>query len=98
MMHRIMSSSVRLRTLVVAVSAMLLVAGFWRVRDMPLDVIPEFSTLSLQVRTEALGLSTAEVESLITVPMEAVCVRSGEFYMTCDACMGALQEPGARVL
>lgn len=71
MMHRIISSSVRLRTLVVVVSAMLLVAGVWKIRDMPLDVIPEFSPLALQVRTEALGLSTAEVESLITVPMEA---------------------------
>jgi Cu/Ag efflux pump CusA len=38
---------------------------------MPLDVIPEFSPLTLRVSTEALGLSTSEVESLITVPMEA---------------------------
>jgi len=40
-------------------------------RQMPLDVVPEFSPLTLQVRTEALGLSAAEVESLITVPLEA---------------------------
>ena len=71
MIESIISSSVRLRTLVLAVAAMLLIAGVSRIRDTPLDVIPEFSTLSLQVSTEALGLSTAEVESLITVPMEA---------------------------
>ena len=71
MLHCIISSSLHLRTLVVAVAAMLLIAGFWKIRDMPLDVIPEFSPLTLRVSTEALGLSTAEVESLITVPMEA---------------------------
>ena len=71
MLHGIVGSSVRLRVLVVALSAMLLVAGILRLRDIRLDVIPEFSTMSLQVSTEALGLSTSEVESLITVPMEA---------------------------
>ncbi len=71
MLHRIISSSLHLRTLVVALSALLLIAGVWKIRDMPLDVIPEFSPLTLRVSTEALGLSTSEVESLITVPMEA---------------------------
>ncbi len=71
MLQSIIDSSVRLRVLVVALSAMLLAAGLWRLRDVTLDVIPEFSTMSLQVSTEALGLSTSEVESLITVPMEA---------------------------
>jgi CzcA family heavy metal efflux pump len=71
MLQSIISSSIRLRTLVVALAALLLIAGVWKVRNTPLDVIPEFSNLSLQVSTEALGLSTAEVESLITVPMEA---------------------------
>ena len=71
MLNNIIDSSVRLRVLIVALAAMLLAAGLWRLRDVTLDVIPEFSTMSLQVSTEALGLSTSEVESLITVPMEA---------------------------
>lgn len=70
-MQSIIDSSVRLRVLVVALAAMLLAAGLWRLPNVTLDVIPEFSTMSLQVSTEALGLSTSEVESLITVPMEA---------------------------
>jgi Cu/Ag efflux pump CusA len=57
--------------LVIALSAMLLIAGVWKIRGMPLDIIPEFSPPILKVSTEALGLSTSEVESLITVPMEA---------------------------
>jgi Cu/Ag efflux pump CusA len=62
---------VRLRTLVVVVAAGLLILGAVGVRDKPLDVIPEFALPSLTVKTESLGLSSAEVESLITVPLEA---------------------------
>jgi Cu/Ag efflux pump CusA len=71
MLHWIVSSSLRLRILVVAFAAVLLSAGIWQLRGTPLDVVPEFSPLSLQVETEALGLSSSEVESLITVPLEA---------------------------
>ena len=71
MLHWIISSSLRLRTVMIALAAVMLVVGIWRMRNMPLDVVPEFSPLSLEVQTEALGLSTSEVESLITVPLEA---------------------------
>lgn len=71
MLRWIVSSSLRLQTLVVALAVVLLVGGIWRMRQMAVDVVPEFSPLSLEVQTEALGLSTSEVESLITVPLEA---------------------------
>ena len=67
----LISSSLRLRTLVVAVAAGLLMLGAIVIRDKPLDVIPELALPSLTVKTESLGLSSAEVESLITVPLEA---------------------------
>jgi Cu/Ag efflux pump CusA len=65
----IITASLRSRVLVAALAAVLLAGGLWHMREMSLDVVPEFSPLSLQVRTEALGLSAAEVESLITVPL-----------------------------
>ena len=71
MLAWLISSSIRLRTIVAVVAAGLLILGAVGLRDKPLDVIPEFSPLSLTVKTEALGLSSAEVESLITVPLEA---------------------------
>jgi Cu/Ag efflux pump CusA len=71
MLAWIISASLRLQNLVVVVAAGLLVFGAARIRDKPLDVIPELSPLSLTVKTESLGLSSAEVESLITVPLEA---------------------------
>src|SRR5207249_4826677 len=36
----------------------------------PVDELPEFGPPHVQIQTEALGLSAAEVEQLITVPME----------------------------
>lgn len=71
MLGWVISSSLRLRVVMVALAAVLLVGGVWRMRSLPMDTVPEFSRLSLEVQTEALGLSTAEVESLITVPLEA---------------------------
>src|SRR6266850_1842356 len=71
MLAWLISSSMRLRTLVVVVAAGLLILGAVDVRNKPLDVIPELALPSLTVKTESLGLSSAEVESLITVPLEA---------------------------
>src|SRR6266513_2530462 len=70
-MEQIVLACLRLRIVVVAIAAVLVAAGLWQIRHAPLDVVPEFSPETLQVRTEALGLSAAEVESLITVPLEA---------------------------
>ena len=70
-MRWIVSSSLRLRTLVVGVAAALLIAGVWQLRSTSLDIVPEFSPLTLEVKTESLGLSSAEVEALITIPLEA---------------------------
>jgi CzcA family heavy metal efflux pump len=71
MIHSIIDLSLRLRTLVVALAAVLAIAGVWHMRSVPLDVVPEFSPIKLVVKTEALGLSSTEVEALITVPIEA---------------------------
>src|SRR5262245_10643735 len=71
MLAWLISSSLRFRNLVVVVAAGLLILGAVGLRNKPLDIIPEFSPLSLTVKTESLGLSSAEVESLITVPLEA---------------------------
>ena len=67
----IISSSLRLRNVMLALAVVLLVGGIWRMGSLPVDIVPEFSRPALEVQTEALGLSTAEVESLITVPLEA---------------------------
>jgi Cu/Ag efflux pump CusA len=71
MIRWIIESSLRLRFLVVIVAAVLVAYGISELRKMPVDVYPEFNPPLVEVQTEALGLSAAEVESLITLPMEA---------------------------
>ena len=70
MLRWIIGSSLRGRRIVVALAAVLLVVGIVRIGDMPRELLPEFSRPTVEVQTEALGLSAAEVEELITVPLE----------------------------
>ena len=49
---------------------MLLLLAVWQVPKLRTEVLPEFAPPTVEVQTEALGLSAAEVEQLITVPME----------------------------
>lgn len=70
MLSRLISSSVRGRVVVLALCALLIVYGIRTVKTAPLDVFPEFAPPKVEVQTEAPGLSTEEVESLISVPLE----------------------------
>lgn len=70
MMRNVIASSLKFRRLVVAVAAGMLVFGITQLRHMPVDNLPEFGPTMVEVRTEALGLSAAEVEQLITTPLE----------------------------
>jgi CzcA family heavy metal efflux pump len=49
-----------------------MVLGVAQLRDTPVDVLPEYAPPYVEIQTEALGLSAAEVEDLVTVPIEAL--------------------------
>jgi Cu/Ag efflux pump CusA len=70
MMRWIVGSSLKSKGLVVALGIGVLVLGVAQMRKMPRDVLPEFSPVTVEVQTEALGLSAEEVEQLVTVPLE----------------------------
>ena len=70
MLSSLISNSVRLRVVVIALSIVLLIVGSRSVQRAPLDVFPEFAPPLVEIQTEAPGLSTNEVESLVTVPVE----------------------------
>lgn len=70
MMRSIIRSSLSFRFLVVIVALAVMITGVLQLREMPIDVLPEFSPPFVEIQTEALGLSAEEVEQLITVPME----------------------------
>jgi CzcA family heavy metal efflux pump len=66
----IVAWSLRSRGVVVVLAGALLVLGATQLRHLPVDTLPEFSPPTVEIQTEALGLSAAEVEQLITVPLE----------------------------
>jgi CzcA family heavy metal efflux pump len=70
MLTWLIATSVRLRIVVLAGCVVLIVAGYRAIQRVPLDVFPEFAPPIVEVQTEAPGLSTDEVESLVTVPLE----------------------------
>ena len=70
MMGWIVGSSVRLGGVAVAAAVAVLGLGIYQLRSAPVDAYPEFMPPTVQIQTEALGLSAAEVEQLITVPLE----------------------------
>src|SRR5438105_6311999 len=70
MMRSIVGASLQFRFLVVGIAAALMIFGIVRLREMPVDVFPEFAPPMIEIQTEALGLSAAEVENLITINLE----------------------------
>ena len=70
MMRGIIKTSLRFRFLVVAAAAAMMVFGIGEVRSMPVDVFPEFAPPRVEIQTPSLGLSAADVEELVTVPLE----------------------------
>jgi CzcA family heavy metal efflux pump len=71
-MRWIVATSLRFRYLVVFIAAALMVFGIGQIRSMPVDVFPEFAPPRVEVQTPSLGLSSAEVEALVTIPLEQV--------------------------
>ena len=69
-LRQIVSASLRFRLLVVVGAAAILVVGATQVRKAPVEVLPDFTPTTVEVQSEALGLSAGEVEQLITVPLE----------------------------
>lgn len=70
MLRWIVGSSLKYRFIVVAIAAALTLIGLDQMRDMPIDVFPEFAPPIVEIQTPCLGLSPSEVEALVTIPLE----------------------------
>src|SRR5512144_1888364 len=70
MLERLVKASIRLRSAVLALLALLLVAGGVAVQRLPIDALPDVSTVQVAVLTTASGLTPIEIERTVTAPIE----------------------------
>lgn len=71
MLSWIVATALTRRSIVLGFATMLIVGGILAIRQAPIDVFPEFAPPLVEVQTEAPGFSAEEVESLVSVPLEA---------------------------
>jgi CzcA family heavy metal efflux pump len=71
LMRAVIGSSLKFRYLIVAAAAGLMVLGITSLPNMHVDVFPEFAPPRVVIQTACVGLSTSDVEQLVTVPLEA---------------------------
>ena len=70
MLRWLVQAALNQRVAVVTLALVLIVVSVRILPDTPLNVFPEFAPPLVEVQTEAPGLSTTEVESLVTIPIE----------------------------
>jgi len=62
MMKLVIASSLRFRYLVLALGVVLTWCALARLKDVAVDVFPEFAPPRVEIQTICLGISSAEVE------------------------------------
>jgi CzcA family heavy metal efflux pump len=70
-MKRLIHWSIEHHWLVMGLSLMLLGAGAWTARQMPIDVFPDLTAPTVTILTEGHGMAPEEMESLVTFPLES---------------------------
>ena len=69
-MRWIVARSLHFRWIVIFLAATFMAFAVAKIPESKVDVFPEFAPPQVEIQTIALGNSTAEVESLVTVPIE----------------------------
>lgn len=70
MVSRLLDISLRQRMLIVILALIIGGGGLYAFRTIPIDAFPDVTSVLVQVVTKAPGLSPAEVERLVTYPIE----------------------------
>lgn len=70
MMRFVIGKSIQYRFLVIAIAAALMFFGTKELQNAQIDVFPEFAPPRVEIQVPAVGLSSAEVEELVTIPIE----------------------------
>src|SRR5213593_4563863 len=70
-MKRLIQWSIEHHWMVLVFSVLLLAAGLWTAREMPVDVFPDLTAPTVTILTEGHGMAPDEMESLVTFPLES---------------------------
>jgi heavy metal efflux system protein len=70
MIHRIVQFALQQRFLVLMLTLLMIVAGAWSFRQMPVDAYPDLSPPMVELITQWPGHAAEEVERLTTLPLE----------------------------
>src|SRR5215469_15204440 len=71
MLSKLVEISIRFRGVVIAFACLVAAYGFYSIRNAKFDVYPEFAPPQVTIQTEAPGLSSQDVETLVTRPIES---------------------------
>src|SRR5262245_40222061 len=70
-MKKLITWSIEHHWMVLVFSVLLLLAGVWTARSMPVDVFPDLTAPTVTILTEGRGMAPEEMESLVTFPLES---------------------------
>lgn len=70
MIDKILKFSINNRALVVVITAIIAAYGFYSLRHLPIDAVPDITNNQVQINIVAAGLSPTEMEKQVTYPIE----------------------------
>src|SRR5215213_2624172 len=70
MIEKIIAGALRYRVAVIGVTLLLIGGGLWALANLNVDAFPDLTPNQVQVITVTPGLSPAEVENLVSYPLE----------------------------
>jgi cobalt-zinc-cadmium resistance protein CzcA len=70
MISKLLRFALQQRLMVLILSLLLAGWGAWAFKSLPIDALPDVTNVQVQILTEAEGMAPAEVERLVTTPIE----------------------------
>ena len=71
MLERLLTFSLKYRFLILIFAALIVGAGIMSLKELPIDAVPDITTVQVQVLTRTAPMGPVEVERYVTFPVEA---------------------------
>ncbi|WP_186757751.1 CusA/CzcA family heavy metal efflux RND transporter [Echinicola salinicaeni] len=70
MINQLIDFSIKNKLIISLFTIVLIIAGIWAVKQIPIDAVPDITNNQVQVITQAPNLGTEDIEQFITYPVE----------------------------